>query len=112
MDDGIGKHRGTPHPLEFPIGRRLLVAVSALVGSGLIFDDTGWRFVAGAGLFGVSMTAFYLASRLITKGYPDLDDRQDHTRVIQGDGSPVGSEIAARDSTRRGVRRREKPREL
>ncbi|NYD41910.1 hypothetical protein [Nocardioides panaciterrulae] len=99
MDDAPGRHRGTAHPLELPIGRRVLFAVCALLGSGFVFDDTGWRFAVGAGLFGVSMVAFYLAARLITKGYPDLDDGQDQTRVIRGDGSTAASEKARRDST-------------
>lgn len=73
MDDGQGTHRGTPNPLEFPIGRWTLFALGALLASIFVFDDTGWRFAIGIGLFGVSMTGFYLAARLIRRGYPDLE---------------------------------------
>ena len=77
MDDGQGRHRGTPNPLEFPVGRWTLFALCTLVASIasiFIFDGTDWRFAVGVGLFGVSMTAFYRATRLIGRGYPELDE--------------------------------------
>ena len=72
--DGQGRRRGTPNPLEFPVGRWTLFALATLVASSFIFDDTGWRFAVGVGLFGASMAAFYRAARLIRRGYPELDE--------------------------------------
>ncbi len=73
VDDEQSTHRGTPNPLEFPIGRWTLCGVAALLAGIFVFDDTGWRFAIGIGLFGVSMAGFYLAVRLIRQGYPDIE---------------------------------------
>jgi hypothetical protein len=70
--DAEGKHRGTSSPSEAPIGWWTLVALLALVAGFFVFDDTGWRFAVGAGLFTVSMACFYITYRLINRGYPDL----------------------------------------
>lgn len=67
MDDEQGRHRGSAHPLEFPIGRWTLLAVLALVAGSFVFDDTGWRFAAGVGLFLLSMAGFYVAHTLIKR---------------------------------------------
>ena len=73
--DGQSRHRGTPNPLEFPIGRWILFASCALLASGFFLaDTTGWRVAVGVGLLGASMTGFYLAARLIRRDYPDLDE--------------------------------------
>lgn len=71
--DEQGRHRGTPNPLEFPVGRWTLLALCAPVAVLFVFDSTGWGFPAGVGLFGISVAAFYRAAKLIKKGYPELD---------------------------------------
>ncbi len=73
MNDGQSTHRGKPNRLELPIGLWTLCGVGALLAGIFVFDDTGWRFAIGIGLFGVSMTGFYLAVRLIRRGYPDIE---------------------------------------
>lgn len=62
-----------PNALEFAIGRWCLLGLCALLASIFVFDHTGWRVAMGVGLLGISMTGFYLAARLIRRGYPDLE---------------------------------------
>ena len=74
MGDEKGGHRGSRHPLEFLIGWWTLFAVCALLAALFVIGDNAWRIAVGAGLLAASMIGFYIATRLITKGYPDLKD--------------------------------------
>jgi hypothetical protein len=65
-------HRGLPHVLEIPIGWWTLVSVVLLVASAAVLlsgDEplTPVRLLTGGALFALSMGAFFVTSRLITK---------------------------------------------
>jgi len=78
VDDGQGRHRGTPHPLASSINRWILVAVFVVLANvvlGVFFSPTDRRMAVSVGLLAVSMIGFYRASKLIKRGYPNLGDR-------------------------------------